>query len=141
MGAFRLCVEMALVRIEVVRGRSPEEKRALLDAVHEALIAALKVPRGDPTLRIVEHDRACFDLPTAPHRVSDRYTLVEITMFSGRSIEAKRRLYAKIVRRLGEIGVPATDVTIVVLESPRENWGVQGGRPASEVELGFTVEV
>jgi phenylpyruvate tautomerase PptA (4-oxalocrotonate tautomerase family) len=132
---------MALARIEVVKGRSSEEKRRLLDAVHEALIAALKVPRGDPALRIVEHDPACFELPTAPHPVSDRYVLVEITMFSGRSIDAKRELYAQIVHRLGDIGVPATDITIVVLESPRENWGVQGGRPASEVELGFTVEV
>jgi phenylpyruvate tautomerase PptA (4-oxalocrotonate tautomerase family) len=132
---------MALARIEVVKGRSPEEKRGLLDAVHEALVAALKVPRGDPALRIVEHDRSCFELPTVPHPVSDRYTLVEITMFSGRSIEAKRELYAQIVRRLGDLGVPATDITIVVLESPRENWGVHGGRPASEVELGFRVEV
>jgi phenylpyruvate tautomerase PptA (4-oxalocrotonate tautomerase family) len=132
---------MALARIEVVKGRSPEEKRGLLDAVHEALVAALKVPRGDPALRIVEHDHSCFELPTVPHPVSDRYTLVEITMFSGRSIEAKRELYAQIVRRLGDLGVPATDITIVVLESPRENWGVHGGRPASEVELGFRVEV
>ncbi len=132
---------MALARIEILEGRSAEEKRELLDAVNEALIAALKVPRGDPTLRIVEHDRACLQLPTVPHRVGDRYTLIEITMFAGRSIEAKRELYTQIVRRLGELGVPHTDITIVLLESPRENWGVHGGRPASEVELGFTVEV
>jgi phenylpyruvate tautomerase PptA (4-oxalocrotonate tautomerase family) len=132
---------MALVRIEVVRGRTPEEKRALLDAVHEALVIALKVPRGDPALRIVEHDPTCFELPTAPRAVGKGYTLVEITMFSGRSIEAKRELYRQIVSRLGDIGVPAADITIVVLESPMENWGVQGGHPASEVDVGFTVEV
>jgi phenylpyruvate tautomerase PptA (4-oxalocrotonate tautomerase family) len=132
---------MALARIEIVKGHPPEHKRGLLDAVHEALIAALRIPRGDPTLRVIEHDPACFDLPTVPHQVSDRYTLVEITMFAGRSIDAKRELYAQIVRRLGDIGVPATDITIVVLESAKENWGVQGGCPASEVELGFTVEV
>ncbi len=132
---------MALVRIEVVKGRSPEEKRGLLDAIHEALITALKVPRGDPALRIVEHDPACFELPSAPHPVSDRYTLVEITMFSGRSIEAKRELYRQIVRRLGDLGVSAADITIVILESPTENWGVHGGQPASDVELGFAVEV
>lgn len=132
---------MALVRIEVLEGRSREEKRALLDAVHEALITALGVPRGDPTLRIIEHDPECLVLPTVPRPVSDRYTLIEITMFSGRSIEAKRQLYTQIVRRLGAIGIPAADVTIVVLESPKENWGVQGGRPASEVRLGFKVEV
>jgi phenylpyruvate tautomerase PptA (4-oxalocrotonate tautomerase family) len=132
---------VALARIEIVKGRTAQEKRWLLDAVREALIEALKLPRGDPALRIVEHDRDSFELPTVPHSVSERYTLVEITMFAGRSLEAKRELYAQIVRRLGELGVPATDVTIVVLESPRENWGVHGGRPASEVELGFDVEV
>jgi phenylpyruvate tautomerase PptA (4-oxalocrotonate tautomerase family) len=132
---------MALARIEIVKGRSAQEKRQLLEAVHEALVAALKVPRGDPTLRVIEHDPADFELPTVPHRVSDRYTLIEITMFSGRSLEAKRELYVQIVRRLGELRVPATDITIVVLESPQENWGVQGGTPASEVDLGFTVEV
>lgn len=132
---------MAIVRIDVVEGRTAQEKRELLDAVHEALIAALQVPRGDPMLRVVEHERACLQLPAVPHPVSDRYTLIEITMFAGRSFNAKRELYAQIVSRLGKIGVPATDVTIVVLESPQENWGVHGGRPASEVELGFTVEV
>jgi hypothetical protein len=38
-------------------------------------------------------------------------------------------------------GIPASDVTLVMVEAPRENWGVQGGQPASEVELGFAVEV
>jgi phenylpyruvate tautomerase PptA (4-oxalocrotonate tautomerase family) len=132
---------VALARIEILEGRSAHEKRELLDAVHEALIAALKVPPGDPMLRIVEHDRACLRLPTVPDRVGERYTLIEITMFAGRSIETKRELYAQIVRRLGDLGVPATDITIVVIESPAENWGVHGGRPASEVELGFTIEV
>ncbi|MDQ3475453.1 MAG: tautomerase family protein [Actinomycetota bacterium] len=33
------------------------------------------------------------------------------------------------------------DVTIVILESAPENWGVRGGQPASEVDLGFAVEI
>ncbi|HEV2922926.1 MAG TPA: tautomerase family protein [Solirubrobacteraceae bacterium] len=132
---------MALVRIEVLEGRSAQEKRQLLDAVRESLVVALQVPRGDPTLRVLEHDPANVELPTAPHPVGDRYTLIEVTMFSGRSSEAKRTLYREIVRRLGDLGIPGGDITIVLVESPRENWGVHSGRPASEVELGFVVEV
>jgi len=45
------------------------------------------------------------------------------------------------VRRFAKLGISGDDVTIVVLESPRCNWGVQGGLPASEVELGFQVEL
>jgi phenylpyruvate tautomerase PptA (4-oxalocrotonate tautomerase family) len=29
------------------------------------------------------------------------------------------------------------NITIVIHESPLENWGIRGGRPASEVDLGF----
>ena len=132
---------MALVRIEIFEGRPVQEKRELLDAVHEALISALHVPRGDPALRIVEHDPANFQRPSSPHVTSERYTLVEIVMFAGRSEDAKRALYEEIVRRFAKLGISGDDVTIVVLESPRCNWGVQGGLPASEVELGFQVEL
>jgi phenylpyruvate tautomerase PptA (4-oxalocrotonate tautomerase family) len=132
---------MALVRIEVLEGRSTERKRQILDAVHEALVSALKVPRGDPTLRIIEHHPADVQLPSVPDVVGEHYTLIEITMFAGRSLDAKRALYREIVGRLGALGVPVADITIVVIESPRENWGVRGGTPASEVDLGFTVEI
>jgi phenylpyruvate tautomerase PptA (4-oxalocrotonate tautomerase family) len=62
-------------------------------------------------------------------------------MFSGRSHATKRTLYRQLVDRLEALGVPPTDVTIVIIESPRENWGVQGGLPASEIDLGFDVEI
>ncbi len=53
----------------------------------------------------------------------------------------KRRLYRELVSALASIGVPEVDVTIVILESAPENWGVRGGQPASEVDLGFAVEI
>ncbi|HCS20286.1 MAG TPA: hypothetical protein DIW47_06940 [Bacteroidetes bacterium] len=33
------------------------------------------------------------------------------------------------------------DITIVVYELPMENWGIRGGKPANEVNLGFKVDV
>jgi phenylpyruvate tautomerase PptA (4-oxalocrotonate tautomerase family) len=132
---------VALVRIELLAGHSAERKRQLLDGVHDALVAALEVPPGDPTLRIVEHDRADLRLPSFPRVVGDHFALIEITMFAGRSLDAKRALYREIVDRLSRLGIPADDITIVVIESPTENWGVRGGTPASEVDLGFTVEI
>lgn len=132
---------MALVRIELLEGHSAERKRQLLDGVHDALVTALEVPPGDPTLRIVEHDQADLRPPSFPRVVGEHFTLIEITMFAGRSASAKRALYREIVDRLSGLGIPAQDITIVVIESPPENWGVRGGTPASEVDLGFTVEI
>jgi phenylpyruvate tautomerase PptA (4-oxalocrotonate tautomerase family) len=132
---------MALARIEVLRGRSSDHKRELLSSLHDAIVCALKVPPGDPAVRVVEHDPESFLLPTSPSAVSELYTLIEITMFAGRSPNAKRALYQQIVDRLGALGIPPADIVIVITESPLENWGLQGGVAASELELGFTVEV
>ena len=60
---------------------------------------------------------------------------------AGRSLEAKRALYQAIVRRLEALGTPPKDVFVVLHEPPMQNWGIRGGLPASEVDLGFEVKV
>ena len=112
----------------------------MVDAVRGALSEALRAPDDDPAVRLTEYPREQFSLPY-PDRHSDHYTLVEVTMFQGRSMDTKRRLYETIVRGLGFFGVPANDVVIVLHEPAMENWGVDGGTPASEVEVGFKVDI
>lgn len=129
---------MALARIEVLHGLPPEERRRVIEAVHAAMIEALEVPADDPTVRLVEHRPENVRMPSER---SDRYTVVEVTMFAGRSIRTKRRLYEATVRNLNSCGVPSEDVLVVLHEPVRENWGVQGGSPASEVDVGFRVDI
>jgi phenylpyruvate tautomerase PptA (4-oxalocrotonate tautomerase family) len=129
---------MPLVRIEVVEGRTTPEKERLFQAIHDALVEAFQIPDDDRTQLLVEHDRSNFEVP--PGR-SERYTIVEITAFPGRSVSAKRSLYRAIVRNLGEIGVAAEDVSIVVHEPAMENWGVRGGRSADEIDLGYRLDI
>ena len=131
---------MALARIEVLAGRTTEQKRALVGAVRAALSEALCAPAEDPSVRLAEYPPEQYALPY-PDRHSGRFTLVEVTMFAGRSLETKRRLYETIVARLGAAGVPPQDVLIVVHEPPMESWGVEGGTPASEVDVGFEVDI
>jgi phenylpyruvate tautomerase PptA (4-oxalocrotonate tautomerase family) len=130
---------MALARIEILEGRTRGEKEALMEAVRIALSEALQTPEDDPSVRLSEYPREQFSVPY-PDRCSDRFTLVEVTMFAGRSMDAKRRLYETIVRRLVALNVPALDVLIVLHEPPMENWAVNGGTPASEVDVGFAVD-
>jgi len=112
----------------------------MVEAVRAALREALQAPADDPTVRLAEYPREQFSLPY-PDRHSDRYTLVEVTMFAGRSMDTKRRLYDAIVRRLATFEVPPSDVLIVLHEPLMENWAVNGGLPASEVDLGFRVDI
>ena len=111
---------------------------AVIDTVQSALREALKIPEWDRTLRLVEHPPSHFVVP--PGR-GEKFTLVEVTMFSGRSMGAKRTLYEAIVRNLAALGVPSHDIKITLIETPPENWGLRGGMPASELDLGFKIDV
>lgn len=110
---------------------------AMIDAVHQTQQEALKVPEHDRHICYIEYPVAHAPVPPGK---TDNYTTVELTLFPGRSLDAKRRLYAGIVRRLGELGIAPEDILIVVHEPPLENWGLRG-RPASEVDLGFDLNV
>jgi hypothetical protein len=114
------------------------EPAAVIGAVQSALREALKIPEWGRTLRLIEHPASHFAVP--PGR-GDKFTLVEVTMFSGRSMDAKRSLYQAIVRNLVPLGVPALDIKITLIEIPPENWGLRGGMPASEIDLGFKIDV
>ena len=128
------------VVIEVRRTYSTDEEVAIIDAVHGALVAAFRIPPGDKHVRLLVHEPHRFACP--PHLTHpDRATMVSIDCFAGRSLDAKRTLYAEIVGRLEPLGIPRDHVTITVRDLDRESWGVRGGQAASDVDLGFEIEV
>jgi phenylpyruvate tautomerase PptA (4-oxalocrotonate tautomerase family) len=129
---------MPTASIEVPYHYSRVEEQGLIEAVHSAMVEALKISEWDRTVRLVVHEPHRFAVP--PGR-SDRYTLVAIDLFAGRSLSAKKALYQAIVRNLGKFSVPADHIEVLLRESQAENWGIRGGIPASEVDLGFTVSV
>ena len=117
--------EMPLVRIEIVKGKSAEYKKTLLDCIHEGLLESIGIADWDRFQRIIEIDRADFE--TAPEK-TDQFMIIEITMFQGRTKEQKKALIETVTRKLGErLGILPTDIFIVIQEPPNENWGL-GGR-------------
>lgn len=124
--------------ISVRKRWSPEKRRAIIEAVHQALVDGVLVPQSDRTLRLQVFDLEDFAVSRGK---SDNFTLIEIDLFAGRSIDAKRRLYKCIVENLAPLGIRRKDVMVIVRDIPRENWGIMGGVPASDVDLGFKVDV
>ncbi len=130
---------MPLVKIEIREGKSKEYKKALLDGVHEALVQSIKIPDYDRTQRLYELDADNFE--ATPNK-TDNITVIEIVMFKGRSIEAKKQLYKTSVNNLTENpGIKGDDIIIVLHEPSLENWGIRGGKPSSEVDIGFRIDV
>lgn len=126
--------------VEVRRPYSQAEEVAIVDAVHDALVAAFLIPRQDKHVRLIAHEPHRFAVPptlTEP----ELFTMVSIDCFSGRSVQAKRHLYTEIVDRLAELGIPRGHVSITLRESEAENWGIRGGQAASDLQLGFNVNV
>ncbi len=130
---------MPLVRITIRSGKTSNYKKALLDGIHEALVQAFKIPEHDRYQILHELDTEYFEAPQAK---TENVTMIEITAFKGRSGEAKKELYRSIVENLAKSpGIKGDDIMIIVHEPPLENWGIRGGKPASEVQLGFKVDV
>jgi phenylpyruvate tautomerase PptA (4-oxalocrotonate tautomerase family) len=127
---------MPIVYIDIRKGYSPEYKRAVLDGVHAALVEAFKIPDHDRNQIIREHAVEDFEgRGNAP-------TVVSVTAFSGRSREAKRALFAAIARNLAASpGVDGNDLMMTVNDLPLDNWGIRGGQQASDLDVGFKIDV
>lgn len=131
---------MPAVLIEVRRRYTSQEEAGLMAAVHGALVAAFRIPQEDRNIRLVVHEPNRFSCsPDLSH--PEYRTIVTVDCFAGRSADAKRRLYTGIVDGLEVFGIPRDHVSTILHEIERENWGVGGGHAASDVDLGFTIEV
>lgn len=57
--------------------------------------------------------------------------VVVVYMWSGVSSEAKKKVISGITKVFGELGIPSHAVEVIIVEIPKESWGV-GGEQASE---------
>lgn len=112
-------------------------KHAMSDALHACTTGVLGLPTDKRFHRFIALERDDFIFP--PDR-SERYTIIEISMFSGRTTETKKTLIRAIFERFeAELGIPPQDVEITIHESPRENWGIRG-KSGDELTLSYNVE-
>ena len=115
---------MPLVRIEIIEGKSAEYKRQLLEGVHQALCNSLGIEDWDRFQRLYELSPENFERSGSK---TDKFTMIEVTMFPGRNKEQKAKMFEAIVDELkNRLDIEATDVFIVINEPSDENWGLAG---------------
>jgi phenylpyruvate tautomerase PptA (4-oxalocrotonate tautomerase family) len=107
-------------------------------AVHNAIVEPLVYSPEKKFHRLIGLEKSEFIYPADR---SENYTIIEISMFEGRSIETKksliRLLFANIER---EVGIKPQDVEITIFETPKQNWGIRG-LCGDELALGYKVDV
>ena len=129
---------LPIVKIEIRKGKTKEHKKAILTGVHDALVESVKITDHDRLQRIYELDDDNFE----SNAKTDNITIIEIILYKGRSNEAKKALYKAINNNLAlDPGIDGNDIIIVLIEPPLKNWGIRGGKPASEIDLGFNIRV
>ena len=127
---------MPLVKIELKKGREKSELIKIKDVVMDAIVEGLKLPSDDRNIRVMEYEEEFFTLNN-PYEI-----LIEITMFSGRTVDTKKKLYKTIVERVESTKLlKKENIFIVLNEQSLENWGIKGGTIATEVNLGFKVDI
>ena len=115
---------MPLVKVEMLKGRSPEYKEKVFECIHDALVEALNIEDWDRFQRIIEYDRCDFEYPSFK---TDGFMLIELTIFPGRTKEQKGKLIGCICGNLkNRLAVEPADVFIIINEPPLENWGIGG---------------
>ena len=112
--------------------------RELGDLIHAAAVRTLQLPADKRFHRFIGLED--WQLVAPPDR-SDRYLILEVLMFSGRSAATKKALVAALMAELpAGLGLSATDLEITLVESPRENWGIRG-QHGDDLPLGYKVEI
>jgi phenylpyruvate tautomerase PptA (4-oxalocrotonate tautomerase family) len=124
--------------ISVRKPLLPAARVALIETVQTALVETLHIPAHDRCLRLQVFEPDDF---VVQQEMTENFTLIEVSLFPGRSLEAKRAFYKAVVAGLGELGIAPADVRVILNEVARENWGLRGGVAGCDLELGFKVEV
>jgi len=129
---------MAQVTIFGLRRSLDGNRLAISEAIHSSVMEALEYPPEKRFHRFIALDEQDF-IYSADR--SDRYTIIEVSIFEGRSTGAKKSLIRLLFERMSRLaGIAPQDVEVTIFETPRASWGIRG-LPGDEIGLNYKVEV
>ncbi len=129
---------MAQVKVYGRREHLDARRDSISNAIHACAMESLGLPEAKRFHRFIGLAGADF---IHPGDRTERYTIIEISMFEGRSVETKKSLIRGLFARLESgCGIAPQDVEITIFETPQHNWGIRG-LPADELTLDYPVKV
>ena len=104
---------MPLIRFDLIKGRTDKEIDYLLDAAHEAMLAAFRVPERDRYQIVVEHDASRMRVEDTDLGLkrTDKVVVVQVT---------SRLLQQKC-------GIAPSDVMVSIVENTDADWSFGDG--------------
>ena len=127
-----------MIRIYGIKEKLNPVKAILSNVINQCMVEALSFPENKRAHRFLPMDKEDFFYPDGR---TDAYTVIEISMMEGRSVEAKKRLIHLLFQRLeSEVGIAPIDVEITITESPACNWGFRG-ITGDEADLDYKINI
>ena len=129
---------MSQVKIYGLRSFLFPIREKMSDVLHSCIMEAFQYPAGKRAHRFFHLKEGDFFYPEGR---TNQYVIIEIALFEGRSIEAKKVLYQLIFSRFQSLlGIAPDDVEITLTETPLYNWGIRG-KPGDELSLDYKIVV
>jgi phenylpyruvate tautomerase PptA (4-oxalocrotonate tautomerase family) len=127
---------MVQVKIFGLKSHLAALKAQLSDTVHSCIVDALNYPIEKRFQRffLLEPDDFIY-----PADRTTSYTIIEISMIEGRSVDTKKQLIRLLFERLQPLGISGQDLEITLFDNPKSNWGFRG-LPGDEHQLNYKVE-
>jgi hypothetical protein len=129
---------MAQIKIFGIREEIHPIKEKLSEILHECIINAFQYPKEKKAHRFIYIEKDSFLFFEGR---TNKHTIIELNMFEGRTIEAKKKFYKLLFDRFeNELGIIPMDLEITIFETPMHNWGIRG-KSGDELILNYKVEV
>ena len=129
---------MAQIKIYGLKHCLEPRRQQLSEIIHQCVMEALTFPADKRAHRFFPLDKDNFFYPAGR---SDNYTIIEITMIEGRTVETRKKLVRLLFEKLAsELGLANNDVEICIYEAPACNWGFRGLH-GDEAKLNYSINL
>ncbi len=124
---------MPLVYYDIVRGRSRDQIRALLDSTQAAIVEAFETPARDRYQLVTEHP--LDEMITQDHGLgierSENIVVIHLINRHGKRTQSqKEKLYALLTQNLKrDCDLDPADLVVSITENESEDWSVGYGKP------------
>ncbi len=120
---------MPFLRVDAYEGRSKEQVKELLDAIHRAILSAFEVPLRDRYQVYQEHSESNFIVQDTGLGIDRTKNVVFIGITSRQRTEVqKTTLYTKLVEELKTCGIKQNDIVVSIVINSDADWSFGIGR-------------
>ena len=129
---------MAQIKVYGIDTHLNPIKEQLSDVIHNCIVEALVFPEDKRFHRFFPMKKEDVFYPSSRSRA---YTIIEIIMIEGRTVETKKKLIRLLFERIRkEVGIQAVDIEIVIQEASAYQFGFRG-MTGDEMLLDYKVEI